>query len=327
MFMKKYLLFFLSLIFVLCSENTAFATANVRDLIENYTDNFLSHKEYGGVNLSLNGENDNTINNIYEAPTNQSLALLFWAVNLYKLEDDNAVDEFSAINECQIFQKFNADELEWTKIREATRKYLSVNKEHFPSRFEFPIPLMLEGYDERKGIFNLAEGFEITSGRRFELFSLNYSDLSCRHGLKKSLSYPRAIVLEFSRPFTLTGIPMSRVDADDYIKRKNTLAQKTLWNRKDVSKEYMMGFRKAVLFLRTKIFTHGRILGVNNYHIQSVQMLGILEGYDIYEDMTKEKLIYSQTYTTNRDKSVLYTGLQEQYDILKEKAAGEGILH
>jgi len=56
-------------------------------------------------------------------------------------------------------------------------------------------------------------------------------------------------------------------------------------------------------------------------------MLAVLEGYEIYEDMAKERLLYSRDFVSSSGKTSLNVGLKEQIAILKEKSEGKGILH
>ncbi|MGH1455361.1 MAG: DUF4852 domain-containing protein [Alphaproteobacteria bacterium] len=301
--------------------------ANVEDYIVGYEDKFLSSDD--GPGAKVIGEFGDAVSNVnvYETPTNQALSLLYWAVGLYKFEDDKAVDLFASINECAIYKEYYTDEFEWSKIRVATRKYLENNSADFPTRFEFAIPIKLKEYDLRKEMFSLAEGYEIISVRRFEVYSTDYKDKLCIITQRFSETYPRVVVLEFSRPFTLTGIPMKPDVANDYVKRRYAMALKA-YNVSDSPPMSMVyKYRDAILNLKVKIFTNGKLLGTNSRDLQAVQMLGILEGFDVYEDTTKENLMFSQNYITTKDRNKLYMGLQEQYEILKEKSKGAGVLH
>ncbi len=301
--------------------------ANVEGYIVGYEDKFIPFDEGPGAK-SFEEFGDAVSNiNVYEVPTNQSLSLLYWAVGLYKYEDDTAVDLFASTNECAIYSEYHADEFEWSNIREATRKYLENNSSDFPTRFEFSIPIKLKDYDLKKNLFFLADGYEIVSVRRFEVYSTDFNSKPCIQTQRISEVYPRAIVLEFSRPFTLTSISMNPDDASAYIKRRYAIADRAYNVSDSPPMSVVFKHRDAVLNLKVKIFTHGKLLGRNARDMQAVQMLGILEGFDVYEDSTKENLLFSQNYITTKDRKKLYMGLQEQYEILREKSKGAGMLH
>ncbi len=265
---------------------------------------------------------------IYETPTVKALSHLVWALNLYKVEDDFAVDEFMRINECDMYRSFNSDEVEWEKIRDATRDFLIENKSDFPTRFEFMLPIKLGDYIESKGVIEVQDDFKIKNLRRFELVASDYREASdpCVRGHIVAKGYPRAMVLEFSRPFNLTHVPVAKEQAMRYIKEKLNIMKKK-YDRVAQSKKLALSLRTAYLLIKVKIFTYGKFLGLNYQELLTVQMMGVLEGYEIYEDYGRERLMYSQNYVTARKKGKLNTRLKPQYEILRKRAAGEGMLH
>ena len=300
---------------------------SVEDYIIGYEDKFIQHNIGPGAKITSFDERGNLIEeSIFENPTVQALSLLYWTVGLYKIEDDRAVDLFVFTNECDIYKRFINDEIEWASVREATREYIEANKSEFPTRFEFVIPLKLKDYDERKRVFTVQDEFKISSIRRFEVLATDFNSDPCDPLQPKGELYPRAIVLEFSRPLSITSIPMDASVAKSYI-------QSTLQEAIDASydgspyQKLVYDKRKAFLFFKVKIFTHGKILGLNTYHLNTVQMLAVLEGYEIYEDMAKERLLYSRDFVSSSGKTSLNVGLKEQIAILKEKSEGKGILH
>ena len=324
-FMPRFFLFLLFLSLVLIS--TAGYAISIRDYIVGYEDKFIDSTEGPGARvLDLDSDGSVVVNTIYEVPTVKSFSLLFWAVDLYKIEDDKAVDLFAFTNECDIYKKYYSDEIEWASIRDATKEYLLANKDDFPTHFEFAIPLKLKDYDERKKIFLLQDDYQISSVRRFEVFARDFSDKPCIPYINVASTYPRSLVLEFSRPLSILGVPMTFDDANAYIKEKRKNAKLSIGGGSP-SMESVYFARNALLVLKVKIFTHGRFLGVNNYRVQAVQMLAVLEGYDIYDDVDRGNLLFSEQYVTKTNKKSVSLGLAEQIKILKAKAAGDGILH
>ena len=294
-------------------------------MLENYKEQYHNYNKGPGAKKKSNNPNKAPSRYIYETPTSAALSHLFWGINMYKTEDDEAVDEFMRINECDIYKSFYGDELEWRSIRDATREFLRENKEDFPTRFEFVLPLKLQDYSEKRKAFEISELFKISSLRRFELFSTDYRRVKkCTRDHMLTRGYPRGLVLEFSRPFSLTHVPVAQQRAYDYIKRK--LQDMKSYPERHQSKKLMYDLRTAFLVLKVKIFTYGKLLGLNNLDVPMVQMMGVLEGYEIYEDINKEHLFYAQNYVTNQNKGKLDVILKPQYKVLREKSKGEGIL-
>lgn len=263
---------------------------------------------------------------MYEEPTNRSLSHLLWAVNFYHYEDTWAIDEFMKVNECPIFKNFVTDEFEWAKIRDATKDYLKSNKNEFPTRFQFMMPIKLGDYDEKRKAFKVQKKDKIESLRRFEVFTKDYRALPCYKTDRVVAGLPRAMIIEYSRPFNLTYVPTPSHVASEFI-TKTRQEYKQRYGARHMTKKNLYEVRIAYLVMKVKIFTHGKHMGNNQYNLPTVQMMGVLEGYDIYADQQKETLLYSEAYVTNKNKGRLNTRLQEQYVILREKNKGKGILH
>lgn len=298
--------------------------ANPINLIKNgYKDVFLRNDQGYGASKKLDFE-DRTERYIYETPTLETISHTYWALDFHSLSDDEAIDSFMWINECDIYRTYYSDQFEWKDIRNATRDFLKKNKKEFPTRFQFIIPIFLKDYDTRLHAFELQDGYVLNSIRRFEVVAKN-SNYECavsNPGSKKL--YPASMLLEFSRPLTLTHIPMTKDRADEYIKEKTSIAQ----SKGKVNKSASYEFREAFLVIKVNIFAHGETFSkINKDGHNSLQLLSILEGFEVYLDYDRTDLVYSEVFVSKRQSvAKIEEQLNEQYDILREKAAGEGIL-
>ena len=297
-------------------------------LLDDYKDVYYRHDRGPGAQRFNDDPNKTPSRYIYERPTVKALSHLYWAINLYKTEDDEAVDEFMRINECDIYKNFSSDEVEWQDVRDATREFLRENKEDFPTRFEFKLPLLLGDYSEKRGAFKIQEDYQITSLRRFELVASDYrTAVPCTRDHIIANGYPRGLILEFSRPFNLVYVPVEKKQALVYIQKKLD-KMKSSYDPRFHSKALMYKMRTAYLVIKVKIFTYGKDLGVNTFDLPVYQMMGVLEGYEVYEDINQENLFYSQNYVTNQRKGRLDVRLKSQYEILRKKnQEGKGMLH
>lgn len=321
----RYSFLILAIFTGVCLFSALPSSAQFEGLVAGYTDKFIDFDVGGGAEKS--SENKRYRNNyVYEEATINALMHLYWSVGYYKIEDNWAVDEFMRITECDLFRKYFSDEFEWGKIREATKDFIVENRGDFPTRFEFMVPLMFGDYDEKRKAFALQKKYEIDSIRRFEVYAVDYLKPACVPEFKVMHGAPRALVLEFSRPITMLYVPMESSKANRFIKERTEMLQNTYKDR-ILTTDQIYSTRSAYLFLNVKVFTHGKSLGLLPTLLQSAQMLSILEGYAIYEDINKTKLIYEQTYVTKKSGGKLNVRLKDQYDILREKAKGDGILH
>lgn len=292
-------------------------------LLENYQDKYL--KNYQGKGSVKTG-NVTRNDYIYEEPTVENLSYLYWAVNLYSVNDDYAIDEYMRLNECSLYKDFHIDETEWVAVRDATRDFLRKNKNDFPTRFEFMLPLKFGDYDKAEGTFEVQKDFKINSMRRFQLIAKDVRRKACSTDHSIPNSYPRGLVLEFSRPFNLTKVHVPADKAQDYIDRRMD-HMRYAYRKNELSKALMYRLRDAYLVIKVKIFTHGKFLGHIIGDISAVQMMGVMEGYQVYEDIQKKNLLYSQNYIAVQSRGKLNVKLQTQFDELIAKSKDRGILH
>ena len=296
-------------------------------LVDGYKDKYFNYDEGVGVEKNIHSADYGVSSRyLYEDPTVGALSHLYWAVGLYRPSDIDAIDEFMRINECDIYREFSGDEMEWSAIRSAAKDYIQDNKSDFPTRFSFVLNLKLLDYDRKRKAFQVRDDYSIKSLRRFELFSSNFRTPPCvkDHPISKGL--PRAIVMEFSRPFSLTHVPMAEEVANKYIKTRGKLF-KERYAQVHQTKRLLYNLRDAYLVMNVKIFAHGEFLGNNIYEIPMVQLMGVMESYAVYEDENLTKLFYEESYISNSAKSVsLDEKLKEQYKILEEMAIGDGLL-
>lgn len=317
------------LIIIFCGFLTAgTAYAQIEELSNGYVDVYLNYDVGVGaekINENIRKRVDEVY--LYEQPTVKAISHMYWGLGVYSLDDDEAVDEFMRINECDMYRKFIGDEFEWSGIRDAAKSFIKNNKSEFPTRFEFIIPLKLRDYITRYAAFSVQDEYKIQSFRRFELFATDAFRRPCVKDQTFLTGYPRIIVLELSRPLTIVRVPMSEKMANTYTREKNKQFKKKVKKVAYRTKKAMYAMRDAYLYLRVKIFSHGGLLGRSkSSRLTAIRMMGILEGYEIYADRRKETLFYSQIFVRSKKKGTLDVKLGDQYRILEELSKNGGVL-
>ena len=191
---------------------------------------------------------------LYEKPTMKFLSNLFWSLGWADLENNEHIDHYLRITECEIYRKFVSSEFEMKEIRDATRKFIVDNRSDFPTRVELVQELALRDYDMKRRAFKIDPRYQIQSIRRFELITKDdYLNGICgARGASSISTFPLGLVLEFSRPFTLTYVPAPPEVALEYIDEKDKIFQKIMDKAKNLEKVYE--FRKAYLVLYAKAF-------------------------------------------------------------------------
>ena len=85
--------------------------------------------------------------------------------------------------------------------------------------------------------------------------------------------------------------------------------------------------RNAYIVMKVKFFTHGKVIETQYAGSRTIQLMSVLEGYDIYEDINRQRLIHSENYVSYKKSKKLNVKLRDQYDILTKKSEGRGIFH
>ncbi len=301
-------------------------------LLASYTDNYIqSDKEHSVTKHTMFDKKFSSSRNyIYEEPTIKSFSYMSWAIGFYKIDNDEDVDLFMKVNECPMYKEYFFDKPEWARIRKATREFLLKNLQDFPTRFEFMLPLMLKDYVDEKHSFEIQDSFKINGVKKIEVFANDFREPPC---VKNSLiqnGSVRGLMLDFSRPFTLSYIPMSKEMAQRYIDDRISVVREKYGDRIErgsFSYNDVLAEHKAYLVLKVKIFAYGKsgYSSADKNRVKNLQVFSALEGFDIYDSVDKKTLLFSESYVVSQRTGELSEYLKSQYEILKRKHEGKGV--
>ncbi|MCB1782616.1 MAG: DUF4852 domain-containing protein [Alphaproteobacteria bacterium] len=258
---------------------------------------------------------------IYERPTMASLSHLYWTLGLLDLENKEYIDDFLRINECRIYQNYYSREFEWNEIRDATVKFIKENKDDFPVRFELVIPIRLKDYDTKRHAFQVLNEDQILVARRFEVGAPDARRTFC--GNRKAIEgYPGKIIVEFSRPVSISYIPAPVNIAEQYIQRIDKIAKS---NSNITTKNNLYNIRTAFIILQFKIFSHRGIIRQGDFY--ALQTSAVLEGIEIYGDERRTELFYTQSYLRKDSDLSITSKFESEYKILNEKHKADGVFY
>lgn len=232
----------------------------------------------------------------YLPPTLSNLSKLYWKMSMLDLKKDLDVDNYMLINECDIYRDYFHNEFEWKNIRETARIKINEKRKDFPVRFEFFQPLKLGDYNIQAGLFQILDEYRVPATTRFELESDDFYRIICDQsssGQPVNIpGYPRTIITEFSRPFSLDTVPVTPEKARAYIDLKMQAFNKLAPS--DQTPDRLYGLRDASIVLRVK-FVSPKALDPASVDGSSANLLAILEGYRIYGDKERTMLLYEKT--------------------------------
>jgi len=249
----------------------------------------------------------------------QKVSQLYWAISKLDPAKNSDVDNFLMINECDIYKDYFSQEFEWRSIREAGREYVVKNKKNFPLRFEFMQQLKVTDYDfEREG-FGVLEEFKIFGTRRFEILTKDAMQPICNH--KGNIEgYPKGLIIELSRPFSVMFVPVEPEAAEAYISSKASTFKSL--DARHQTQSNLYDIRNVYLVMKIKVFAYkGKARTAEGMDLASV--LAVLEGYEIYGDANKDTLLYSASFRRKKKPSVDEKKMFEQYEASKQQQQQE----
>lgn len=235
---------------------------------------------------------DETVDYFYEKPTMQKLSQMYWGISHNDINRDEHIDNFMMINECDIYKDYFHNEFEWRDVREASRAFIQANRKTFPLRFEFVQPLKLGEYDISKKRFDILPDYKILGIRRFEMLPPGYRDEICGNSWNIE-GYPRGLVIELSRPFMLSYLTVEPELAEEFIKEKLKIFNSLKSYAQTQSN--LFDTRDAFLIMKVKFFASKGETKMQE-GIALANVLGVLEGFDVYATRNKEGLIFSKSF-------------------------------
>lgn len=247
---------------------------------------------------------------IYEVPTLKTLSQLYWAILKFDPADNEAVDNYLMINECDLYRDYSQNEFEWNSIREAGRDFVMNNRKDFPIHFELLQPIQFAEYDLDKKEFDVWEPNKIDGVRRFEVLAEDLFDDVCgqSYGIRIP-GYPKGLNVELNRPFSLDKIPVDPKVARAFIEAKQeevNQAGTKIYNREDLYES-----RNAYLVMKIRVFSYKEDEQLHD--IELAKVLGVLEGFEIYGDRDRTLLMYSENYRRKKKRSTMEMEMKKRY--------------
>lgn len=224
-------------------------------------------------------------------PSYANLAKLYWNLGILDINDGQIIDNYLAITDCELYQTYKPNDLEWSTIRDLARASIRKNYKSWPTSFRVVIPLYLRDYHEDNEYFDVDMDLSaVNAVRRIETI-FNASSVTCNMGGELN-GYPRNLVLFLNRPFSLPEIPVERELARLYLddvnitnKKENDLAIKGLRNAKGLRVAYLEIFFKVHSF-KEVIDTQAGLQAVVFTQIDHIR---------VYADMDREKLLFERS--------------------------------
>ncbi len=254
---------------------------------------------------------------VYEAINMENLSKMYWRIKKLDIENDKHVDNFIAINQCQVYRDYVSNEFQWGEIRESAVKLLEEGKKSFPLRLKTMQPLRFGEYDFKKEGFDIWERYDVNGMRRLEVLVPEFDEEICGFSYSAVIEgYPRGIVIEFSQPLSLDYVPVRPDKAERYIKEKLENYQNRAYYRQ--TEKALFKTRDAYLVLKFKAFAYkGDTSTRDGYLLANV--LSVLEALEVYADPELTDLLYERKFRQSHKVSAKESKMIEEYQARKKK--------
>lgn len=175
------------------------------------------------------------IKNLYVPATYQNLNLLYWRTGMLDVENTADIDAYLLLLQCRKVKDIYKNEIQWSKLRSATKEYLLSKKGSFGRFFKVVQPLKLESYDFDNEGFTIDDKYDYKNMKRFRISNNSLrGDAFCIDRLRMfrdgttTQEYvtkaPNNAVVSTRIPYSLKTLPMSETISAmylDYIKQEN----------------------------------------------------------------------------------------------------------
>ncbi len=254
---------------------------------------------------------------VYNPANLKNFAELYWAISKFSVDDDEAVDNYLLINECDLYRDYFQNEFEWGNIRERARDELTKKKDTFNTRFEYIQPLKFANYNMDTKQFYIWEPYKIFGARSFEILAEDLYDTVCGITYRESIArYQKGLYVELNRPFTVDKIPVRPEMAESYIRMHNERMRDAGLRAKD--REALYSSRDAYLVMKIRVFAYKD--DVQTKENKLAKVLAVLESYQIYGDRDRTMLLFERDYNRKNLETTSEVDMKLQFrDQLKLK--------
>ena len=223
----------------------------------------------------------------YIEPSFQNLSKMYWAIGKLDIKDDDAIDNYLLINECDLYLQYYNNDFAWQNIREVTRDHILKSMGQISTKFELLAPIILGRYDVENEEFGVERDSQLMAVRNIDFNSDDYGyNFTCTEA-GEIKDYPLNLIVILNRPLTLEKVPVKKELAELYL-------NETQIPYDSLSKQERISKYKRTAYIRLKIrITQYKGTTVGPSGSLKAVVFGNLEGYEVYADSAKLKPLYS----------------------------------
>lgn len=219
----------------------------------------------------------------YTQVTYSNLYKLAWSYDAFSVTNEEALNVYLIVTECNLYNKFFDNEFEWEKIKRATKEYIGENKDKVPRYYEYVQPISMGRYDYALQGFPILDAKEFKAQRNLQFASYENGTTSCGRFSINPDTYPATGVVSISSPLNLSFIRVPQKLAQKYIE----------WRAKQENIDNMK--RQAYIRYRIRIDQYD---GIKDYEsgTKAFNFQGKLMRLDVFADKDLMLPLYNQLF-------------------------------
>lgn len=156
--------------------------------------------------------------NVYLPVTFENIVNLYWALGKVTKINDEKIDDYLMITECDIYKRFYDNDIEWEKIRAVTKDTILNVQNSFPTKIFIVLPIQLGRYDSDEEEFTITPN---TAFKKVRLLPISYGDDKrdriCDRYIGHFKDYPTDFVLTLETPIQFETLKMNKDKASRII--------------------------------------------------------------------------------------------------------------
>ncbi len=155
----------------------------------------------------------------YAPLTPKTLAQLYWAMEVHRTDNFGALDEFALLTQCQIYNDFHENEVEWAEIRKALQAVVTKEKPTYQKNFSLTYPMNILPYDIENRNFPLNPDQAFINTDRLEVRLFQSQKQICGIDPQQLIYITPHFIVKFLDPLTIDKVPLKSETAKDLIQQ------------------------------------------------------------------------------------------------------------
>lgn len=203
------------------------------------------------------------------------------------LHDQNLLDEYVIISECDLYKSFYSDDFKWNKVRVALSADAEQNVSKFPVSYRFDTKLQLDRYDFQDKIYRFSPKATLNDINTAVFYEV--TGPACG---KADIKYlPRIFRVVFDSSVNVLGLPLSPENAEillkDMIAHNN--ADRIVFARFNFKVVYIEPLLRSIQSKYSSDLIYSQATKAER---REMRLDARLDSVDFFEDENMTKLIY-----------------------------------